>query len=479
MSKNINQSTADRTGLSRRTVLMGGVSLAAASIILTSRAYAAGPGSNPGKYKADLGGYAGPELTDAPITIRVLRQEFSPEINAPIEAAYTAFKEAYPNISIEEERIPYGDLANKVQLYVASGSAPDIMMGSTQLAPAYAAGEIAVPLNDYFSADFIQDIYPPLRETATIDGKIMCLAWESNSPFLYFNRDIFKRAGVATPPEVTEVEGGWTVEEYLDALRAITEKLRGDGDEATFGLASSRYGNRGPGSNYGQLESMWVRMMGDPNASKGSTVYKTFAGISEDGLTATGYLDTPEAIAGMTNYQTLFSDGLSPKGIVADQFRGGAAATDFSTNAFANIFRSQGAPFDWGVSPPLHSTIAFSSSVADAPFVYSGSEHIPEAAALLAFLLNDTNRQSFYAARGSMSSRQSLTDQIPEYKTDPVNILAANVAAGAYGPPVSVGWLDYLNVVNPAVKDVALGADVAERMHSAAGRIDKMLVKYR
>ncbi len=466
------------SGPSRRSVLLGGASLAVASI-LPARGFAAGPGTNPGKYKADLGGYIGPELTDAPITLKVMRQEFSPAINAPIEAAYAAFKEAYPNITVEEERIPYGDLAKKVQLYVASGSAPDIMMGSTELAPVYAAGEIAVPLNDFFSEDFIADIYGPLRDSATIDGKVMCLAWESNSSFLYFNRDIFKRAGVATPPEVTDVEGGWTADQVLDAMRAITEKLRKEGDQSTFGMASSRFGNRGPGSNYSQLEGMWVRMMGDPNAPKDSTAYKTFAGISEDGLTATGYLDTPEAIQGMTNYQAMFSEGLSPKGIVADHFRGGTAAVDFSSMAFANTFRSQGAPFDWGVSPPLRGKIGFSSSVADAPFVFTGSKYIPEAAALLAFLLNDTNRRGFYAARGSMPSRKSLTDEMPEYNTDPVNMLAANVAAGAYGPPKSVGWLDYVNAVNPAVKDIALGVDVAERLHATAGQIDRLLVKYR
>ncbi|MCP8937422.1 extracellular solute-binding protein [Alsobacter sp. SYSU M60028] len=464
---------------SRRSVLLGGASLIAAVAAPGSRVLAASPGSNPGKYKADLGGYIGPKLSDAPMTLRVLRQEFSPEINAPIRAAYTAFKEAYPNITIEEERIPYGDLAKKVQLYVASGSAPDIMMGSTELAPVYSAGKIAVPLNDYFSQDFIQDIYAPLRESATIDGKVMCLAWESNSSFLYFNRDIFKRAGVATPPEVIEMEGGWTADQYINALRAITEKARKSGDQATFGLASSRFGNRGPGSNYSQLESMWVRMMGDPRAPKDSTAYKTFAGISENGQIATGYLDTPEAIKGMTNYQTLFKEDLSPKGIVADQYKGGVAATDFSSMAFANTFRSQGAPFDWGVSPPLRGAIGFASNVADAPFIYSGSPHIPEAAALLAFLLNDTNRRAFYAARGSMPSRQSLTNEMPEYKSDPVNMLAANVAAGAYGPPKSVGWLDYVNAVNPAVKDIALGVDVADRLHTAARQVDRLLVKYR
>lgn len=479
MSKLITHTLTSGRGLSRRSVLLGGASLLAAAAILPSRAFAAGPGTNPGKYKLDLGGYTGPELTDAPITIKVMRQEFSPEINAPIEAAYTAFKEAYPNISIEEERVPYGDLAKKVQLYVASGSAPDIMMGSTELAPVYAAGEIAVPLNDLFSDDFIQDIYTPMREASTINGKTMCLAWESNSCFVYFNRDIFKRAGVGTPPEVTDVVGGWTADELLNALRAVTEKLRKDGDESTFGMASSRFGNRGPGSNYSQMESMWIRMMGDPNAPKDSSLYKTFAGISEDGLTATGYLDTPEAILGMKNYQALFSEGLSPKGVVADHYKSGAAAIDFSSMAFANTFRKSGAPFDWGVSPPIRGTIPFASSVADAPFVYSGSQHIPEAAALLAFLLNDTNRRAFYEVRGSMPSRKSLTDETPAYQTDPVNILCANVSASAYGSPKSVGWLDYVNAVNPAVKDIALGVDVEERLHTTAGQIDRLLAKYR
>lgn len=466
-------------GVSRRSVLLGGASLLAAAAILPSRAFAAGPGTNPGKYKLDLGGYTGPELTDAPITIKVMRQEFSPEINAPIAAAYKAFSEAYPNITIEEERVPYGDLAKKVQLYVASGSAPDIMMGSTELAPVYAAGEIAVPLNDYFSQDFIQDIYPAMREAATIDGKVMCLAWESNSCFVYFNRDIFKRAGVSTPPEVTDVDGGWTADQMLDALRAITEKLRKEGDQATFGMASSRFGNRGPGSNYSQMEGMWVRMMGDPSAPKDSTLYRTFAGISEDGLTASGYLDTPEAIQGMKNYQALFSEGLSPKGIVADHYKGGAAAIDFSSMAFANTFRKNGAPFDWGVSPPIRGKIPFASSVADAPFIYSGSPHVPEAAALLAFLLNDTNRRAFYEVRGSMPSRKSLTDESPAYQTDPVAILCAKVGERAFGSPKSVGWLDYVNAVNPAVKDIALGVDVEERLHTTAAQIDRLLAKYR
>ena len=56
------------------------------------------------------------------------------------------------------------------------------------------------------------------------------------------------------------------------------------------------HGNGGPGSNYTQLESIWVRMMGDPKADKELERLQDLAGVREDGLKATGYLDTPEAI---------------------------------------------------------------------------------------------------------------------------------------------------------------------------------------
>jgi hypothetical protein len=48
--------------------------------------------------------------------------------------------------------------------------------------------------------------------------------------------------------------------------------------------------------------------------------------VSEDGLTASGYLDTPEAVAGMSRYQRLFQRKLSPTTAVPRQFEDGKAA---------------------------------------------------------------------------------------------------------------------------------------------------------
>jgi multiple sugar transport system substrate-binding protein len=285
---------------------------------------------------------------------------------------------------------------------------------------------------------------------------------------------------VPTPPETDDVEAGWSVEEFLDALKRITAALRAKGDTGTFALAASTAGVGGPGSNYTQVESIWVRMQGDPAADKSSSLYKTFAGVSDDGLTASGYLDTPEAIAGMTNYQSLFKLGLTPSGTAPDQFVGGAAAMAFGNLNLSNRFKATPPNFQWGVTPMPRGKIAYPCTLlADAPFVYSGSKTIPEAVALLAFICNDANRNAFNAAWGSMPARKSLVAADPNYRTEAANKMAAATAAKAFAPPKTAGWFDYFNAANVAVKDIALGADPAARLHEAAAQIDKLLAKYK
>jgi multiple sugar transport system substrate-binding protein len=471
-----------KSTLSRRTVLTGiaaGAVTLALPAILPSRAFAATPGSNPGKYKIDLGGYSGPELTSAPITLKIMRQEYPPEVNEVMNAQYAAFSAAYPNITIQEERVPYGDLPTKVQVYVASGQAPDIMMGRNDFASAYAAGELTLPLQQFFSADFIADVYGPLRESATIDGNLVCLPWETNPVYMAFNRDIFDKLGITPPPEVAEYDGGWTVEDYLKCFDDVTKALRASGDQQTFALAASGYGNGGPGSNYTQLESIWVRMMGDPNAAKDSSAYNTFMGVSEDGFTASGYVNTAEAAAGMANYKAVFANGYTPTGVVPDQFRGGAAAITFSGTGTVKRFLKTGQPFNFGMSPAPKGTIAYTTTVADSPVIFSGTPYPAETAALLAFICNDANRFAFHEAWGSMPVRKTLVDALPEYASDQRLKLGTNVADHAFGPPKSMGWFDYFSAINPAVKDIALGADPQARLNDVATQIDGLLAKYK
>lgn len=434
-----------------------------------------GPG--PGGYKIDLGGYQGPELTTKPVTVRFMRQAYSPEVNAFLSGLYAKFTAAYPNITVREELVPYGDLPIKVQVYVASGDAPDVMMGRNDFTPAYAAGKIALPLTGYFTDAFVSDIYAPLVQAASQNGSMYCMPWDNNVEVMLFNRDLFAQARVPAPPET--IDGDWTIEQMMDAMRALAANLRTT-SSGVWALASSTAGNGGPGSNYTQHESFFVRMMGDPRAAVNTDVYKTWAGVSADGLSVSGYVDSDGAIAGMTNYQTFFSAGLTPKGIVPDQLTAGTAALSMDSFSVANLYSTAaGKPkFNWGVAPMPKGKSLFECNASDAPIVWSGTPNPNEAVALVAYLCNDANRIGFARRWGSVPARTSLISQMPEYR-GPKQQLAVALARASSPSPRTPGWFDYFNAMNPAVKNIALGADPAGTLHAVAQQVDTLLAKYK
>jgi multiple sugar transport system substrate-binding protein len=475
---------------SRRSFLRGlaGVGgTAALAPILAACASAGGPGSapaataskgpGPGGYKIDLGGYQGPELTTKPVALRFMRQSYSPEVNDFFNGLYAKFTAAYPNITIKEELVPYGDLPTKVTLYVASGDAPDVMMGRNDFTPAYAYGKIALPLNGYFTTAFVSDIYAPLVTAASAGGNLYCMPWDNNVEVMLFNRDLFTKAKVATPPET--IDGDWTIEHMLDIMKALAKNLNTPAS-GLWALASSTAGNGGPGSNYTQHESFFVRMMGDPKAATSSDDYKTWAGVSTDGLSVSGCVDADGAIAGMTNYQTFFSAGLTPKGVVPDQLTAGTAALSMDSFSVANLYSTAaGKPkFNWGVAPMPKGRSLFECNASDSPIVWSGTKNPNEAVALVAYLCNDANRIGFARKWGSVPARTSLITQMTEYHGAKQQ-LAVALANSSSPSPRTPGWFDYFNAMNPVVKNIALGAGPASTLHAAAQQIDTLLAKYK
>lgn len=465
-------------GTSRRSVLAGLGTAALTGIAMPNLLL--GRAKAQDKYKLDLGGYNGPELTSQPITLRFMRQDFTPEVNALLEKAYAEFSAAYPNITVVEEKVPYGDLQKKMVVYVASGDAPDIMMGRTDFAEAYHAGSLAAPLQEFFTADYLADIPDNLRLGASSHGNLYCVPWETNISMLYFNKDLFEKAGVEHPPEVDSIEGGWTVDQYLESLEALTLNLRAAGDADSWGLAAATQGNGGPGSNYSQVESSWIRGNGDPAADPQSSSFRTLAGVSPDGASVTGYIDTPEAIEGMQKYQSLFTKGLTPRGAVPNQYLNGVAATHIGGLNYVNRFRVPGSepPFRWGVTAPPKGKIVYSCASSDSPMVWSKTPHLPEAVALMAFLCNDANRLAFHGGWGSMASRLSLQQSLPNRDEQGVR-LGISLANNSVSVPRTAGYFDYYNAMNPAVKDIALGSDPAKVLPETAVRIDRLLAKYR
>jgi ABC-type glycerol-3-phosphate transport system substrate-binding protein len=430
------------------------------------------------QYKLDLGGYTGPAPTNSEIKLRFVRQTYPPASDQYFKDRYAEWIAAYPNIAVEEEVIPYGDLNQKLQTTVAAGDPPDIIMGKGDFTSSYAFNKVVVDLSQYLSKDFLDDLAPAIKSQHIVDGKLYAWPWEQAQVMFYFNKDMFKKAGVQTPPETASIADAWTWEQAMEAWeKVLAGNNTGGGEPTTYALASSTYGNGGPGSSW-WLEGQYVRSLGDPNAPKDSSAYKTFAGISEDGLKASGYVDTPEAIKGMTYYQEIFKKKLSPTTPVPNQYEDGKAAGRFGSISTAIRFSTQTKPaFEWGVSSVPKGKFVFNHISGDAPIILAKTKYPAEAAAFMAYHHNDTNRIAWHKAWGATPTRLSLFGKIGYDET--WQKLALDLTKAGHAPPITAGYLEYFSAINAAVKDIALGASPADRLPKVAKEIDGLLAPYK
>ncbi len=420
--------------------------------------------------------YTGPELTTKPITLRVLRQDYHPAQNALFDQWSSEFTAAHPNIKIQIEVVPFPELSQKIQTSIAAGDAPDIFMAQDgAFVASYVFNEIALPMNEYLSQDFMKDIIPATLNLQSVDGKLYMMPWEQQVLGFYFNRDMFEAAGVQTPPETDDLTAAWTWDQAYDAWTKLTKKST-SGEATIYGLGPPTFGAGGPGSNY-WFEGVFIRSFGDPNAPKDSTLYKTWAAISEDGTTASGYIDTPEAIEAMKFYQKLHSEGITPKVGIPNAFQDKIAATQLLTDI--GVSRYESVDFNWGTAIIPKGRILFSHGSAAGFLVSASTKYPAEAMAFLTFIHNDANRLLWHEARGSLPARISLYEKMPRYKEYPRSMLHKMVLDYAYAPPQTPGYSEYKAIMDQTIKDIALGADPAEALHKAAQQIDQQLAKYK
>jgi ABC-type glycerol-3-phosphate transport system substrate-binding protein len=429
-----------------------------------------GPG--PGQYKMDLGGYKGPEPTTEPITLRIMRQNWNGTADKVFDKQVAAFKSAYPNIDVKTELVPYGDLGQKLRNSFAAKSAPDIVMGETALMSSYVYGQIAVPVGDYLTSDYVNSFFPGLVDAITIDGHVYGVPSFNNTQGVVYNKSIFAQAGIKTPPESTDVSEAWTVEQWFDTFAALRRWMDKSGHESMFPIAPSTYGNGGPGSNYQQLEQTWIRMWGAPDAPADSDEQKVFAGISADGKTVSGYVDNPLAVQGMTNYQKMFTSKWSPTGAQATMFQSGQTAVKFGGSPDLAV------KFPQGLSPLPRGRIVAGSDASDAFIVTTQSAHPAEAAALLAAVNTVEVMTKWTEAWGGVPALQPVVDELPEDFNDIVFQTGVAIAKSSYPMPKTPAWFEYQNQMNQSIRDIALGADPATTLGQAAAAIDQQLAKY-
>ena len=140
--------------------------------------------------------------------------------------------------AVEARLIPFAerdDLILRLSTSIAGGRPPDLFLMNYRFYGQFAARGSLEPVAPYLqrSAAFSEDDF---FETAMTPfrwhGQQMCLPQNVSSLVVYYNLDLFRRAGVALPRD------GWSWDDMVSAAKKLTDDRDDDGTVDVYGLGA-------------------------------------------------------------------------------------------------------------------------------------------------------------------------------------------------------------------------------------------------
>jgi multiple sugar transport system substrate-binding protein len=139
------------------------------------------------------------------------------------------FEEENPGIKVELQVNPWTDFWTKLQVGATGGTAPDAFWMLGDKFQVYAANDQLLPLGDAIDdAGVDLGVYPQaLVDLFTYDGELYGLPKDFDTIGLWYNKELFDKAGVAYPTDQ------WTWADVQDAAAKLTDPAAG-----VYGIAA-------------------------------------------------------------------------------------------------------------------------------------------------------------------------------------------------------------------------------------------------
>jgi multiple sugar transport system substrate-binding protein len=147
------------------------------------------------------------------------------------------FQALHPDktIQVDIEILDWITGYQKIDIAVASGLPPDILISTSGIALKYARFGLLEAFDDYLSPEDIAD-FGPFYAFSEYEGRHYFLPFIGGSQYLLANRKIFQERGVEhlLPSEGDRL---WTYDQFLEAAKATTFDRDGDGKIDVWGFA--------------------------------------------------------------------------------------------------------------------------------------------------------------------------------------------------------------------------------------------------
>ena len=145
-----------------------------------------------------------------------------------------AYENKQPDVKVKLiEASDRDDLIARLSTSFAAGTPPDLFLLNYRFYGQFAARGVLDPVEERVDGSDVfqqEDFYDQAMDAFRFDGKLTCLPQNISSLVVYYNKDMFKEAGVPEP------KAGWKWDDMVAAAKKLTKDSNGDGKAEVYGL---------------------------------------------------------------------------------------------------------------------------------------------------------------------------------------------------------------------------------------------------
>ena len=372
-----------------------------------------------------------------------------PELETAMQKILQEYTADKPNLKVVLENFPFNQYFQKLTTSFAGGGAPDVMWLSVWAGEFAKRGAI-VPLDQYMTKEYTDDVFPVAFKECDWNGKRWAVPMHELANGLFVNKQLFEQASITVPHDLKDA---WT----WDQLREYSMKLaeRSGGTTTRWGFGHQRE----PGD--------WT-VLPFIHQNGGQP-------LSPDLKKATGFLNGERAVQALTWYGDLYNkDKVASASLPPDAFPTGKVAIFDAVSTYVIPLKNQFGNFQYDVAPaPKNKQGAVMTGGWNIGI--SALTKMQDVSWDLIDFVTRTRHAQWALESGYLPARKSVVAGNPMYKEHPWKLFLDELAEIPIHRPPTPEYSFFADTFNASAKDIAGGADAKATLDKAAAALDPRL----
>jgi multiple sugar transport system substrate-binding protein len=381
--------------------------------------------------------------------VRVTVAEYSAKTGPYFDEVKKEFEAANPGITVKFEVVPWDVLLQKLTTDITAGTNADLSIIGTRWLIDFVQQDVAEPLDSYITPDFKGRFIDTFLSPSIMNGKTYGLPIAASARAMYYNKELFEKAGIAKPPAT------WT------ELQEDARKIKAQGAFG-FGLQGKEIE-----TDVYYYYAMW---------SQGTEI------LNKDGTSGLG---TPGALEAAKLYKSMIDEGLTQPGVTSNNredvqnlFKQGKVGMMITAPFLSNQIKEEAPKLKYGVAaiPAGPSGARGTYGVTDSIIMFKNSKNKDEAWKLLDFLFTKEQRAKFTQGEGFLPVNKEEAKM--DYYVNNADLAAFTaLLPDARFAPVIPGWEEIAQITSDAMQKIYLGGDPEAGLKDAAAKANAVLKK--